>query len=76
MLIQITIYILTINLYINVLSKSQRRKYTEAHLKNTIENHIELKKDFKERHKGKCSVLLNWKLKNIVDDDLISFDED
>ena len=63
------------DLYINVLSKSQRRKYTEAHLKNTIENHIELKKDFKERHKGKCSVLLNWKLKNTVDD-LLSFDED
>ena len=63
------------DLYINVLSKAQRRKYTEAHLKNTIENHIELKKDFKERHKGKCSVLLNWKLKNIIDD-LISFDED
>ena len=64
------------DLYINVLSKIQRRKYTEAHLKNTIENHIELKRDFRERFKGKCSVLLNWKLKNIVDDDLISFDED
>ena len=63
------------DLYINVLSKAQRRKYTEAHLKNTIENHIELKKDFRERFKGKCSVLINWRLKNI-DTDLISFEDD
>jgi len=61
------------DLYINVLSKAQRRKYTENHLKNTIENHIELKKDFKERHKCKSSVLLNWKLKNVDD---LSYDDD
>ena len=53
------------DLYINILTKAQRRKYTESSLKNSIENHIELRKDFKERHKNKHSVLLNWKIKPV-----------
>jgi len=51
------------DLYINVLTKAQRRKHTEASLKNSIENHVELRKDFKDRYKQRSSVLLNWRLK-------------
>ena len=64
------------DLYINVLTKAQRRKHTEASLKNSIENHVELRKDFKDRYKGQSSVLLNWRLKHKVDDECFSFDED
>ena len=56
------------DLYNNILTKAQRRKHTESSLRDSIENHIELRKDFKDRYKGKFSVLLNWKLKPVDHD--------
>ena len=59
----------------NNMSKHMKRQITEKNFRDTIHNHIELKKYFKDRYKHKeidvRSVLINWSLKcNLIDDEL------